>query len=1149
MVNSKFFNSEKNFKRTFLTALFVIFASAISCCVFSENTHAYYVKNSDGTSCYSIAFTTTSQKPGETAVSKSVSSTEQVCTTSSGSLAGKDDPPEGTHLIAGGNSPLDYPKLETKNNKVTVTYCKDGSTSCSSGDTATKTFTYNEGDSFEDFANSIQDFADKNIKSTENTTLQGLDENTDITGAHEQGREESQENIDDNECRKVLTLGWIVCPIIRNMRDAIEKMYDGIVEPFLNIDTEILTGDGSSDGGVFSAWQIFQNLANIVLIIIVLVVIFSQLTGVGIDNYGIKRMLPRLIVAIVLINLSYIICQLAVDLSNILGYSLRTLFEGLTDYNSLSTTSTSGAGASIASGIVIAAAIGVMFAAGWAEIVLMIPALLGGLVAAVVSLFFVFILLGVRQAAVIIFVAIAPLAFVCYILPNTKKIFDKWLKIFEALLLVFPICGALMGASSFASALLLNSNPNGDFWYGLIAMLIQVVPFFFIPAILKGSFAALGNLGNKISGFGNRAGHRLGGATRGAVSNAERYKALSGLLGNRKADLRASKVGNRQNKAFDRIAKKQYGKAFNELSKDQQEAIKDRVNNSLTGNMRNRMLASYTGEAEKLSSGAAMGAAIAAGEGGVVGYLAATEEKNRTEAAIADQERRNWSRQMFQDENGNRFMQDRTGNFVALDPKSKKKQYTAEEARKMLEKDGSRARMTSYAEGMKNQAGVQNEKRVGSVAGYAGVNNIGALETAALKSSAAATGQSLEDTLLHGRDDVIEASNIKAENQRTTTAAEAKAGVVKIDHGVAARNAEATRNFAEAKNSLDVTPEVTPEYAKSLETQRYDASQQKIYGEEFKLKTRGDVVGSLKSILTGQGDHATDANYAVAALDDVIAKGGYADAMDAVYNMSTQDNNVASAVYNKIATISEPAFKQYGKYRIEAKSLGAKDYEIASFADWVNGNVTTELENKSKISQEKSSLKAYNDANGNNALVNATKDAFKFYKEHPGTVTLPAVAIGVINAQDNEARLAGESLLRSMAQDPATINDTMGSLSKSQWAKIQPSTLAALVGVKELNSATPSAEYDQQLSDLKKAINDPNNASVFSGMNPQVRDFINKASFQINQQSQPTQPLGQDSYGNHDSGEQNDTSPFERGKHDEEYKGKHFRPEDNDENS
>ena len=300
-------------------------------------------------------------------------------------------------------------------------------------------------------------------------------------------------------------LGWILCPVIEGLGDAVEKVYEKVIEPFLRVDATLLSNSGSS-GGTYGAWQTFQAIANIVFIILFLIVIFSQVTGVGIDNYGIKKILPKLIVAAILINLSYIICQLAVDISNVIGFSLKGLLDdmanGITINDVLGDPSANiSMGATVltvvVSVIAVGGAAGAILAGGMSFI---LPVLLA-LLSAFIAIMFVFILLGVRQAGVVLLVVISPLAFVCYMLPNTKKIFDRWLKIFQGLLLLYPICGLLMGGGNLASRILLSANSD-SFLVALIAMLLNVIPFFFIPTLLRASFAAMGNIGAKITGVG-----------------------------------------------------------------------------------------------------------------------------------------------------------------------------------------------------------------------------------------------------------------------------------------------------------------------------------------------------------------------------------------------------------------------------------------------------------------------------------------------------------------------------------------------------------------------------------------------------------------------------------------------------------------------
>ena len=319
-------------------------------------------------------------------------------------------------------------------------------------------------------------------------------------------------------------LGWILCPVVGGLSEAVNGIYGSIEENFLMVEPEVVGDDGAYNG-----WVIFRDFANLVFVILFIIVILSQVTGVGISNYGIKKTLPRLIVVVVLVNVSFILCQLAVDLSNILGASLNSLFvdlagriagsSGVFDLggtigeigNFLLTVS--GAGVTIAGGI----ALGALTWEYW-----LVPFLLV-LLTVVISIIFFFILLGVRKAGIIILVALAPIAIVCYALPNTKKIFDRWLKMLSGLLMVYPICGLLMGGGKFASTLILNNiGSSGDtsFILALVAMLLTAVPFFFIPSLLRSSMAAMGNLGAKISGFGSRLGH---GAS-GAIKRSERVQ-------------------------------------------------------------------------------------------------------------------------------------------------------------------------------------------------------------------------------------------------------------------------------------------------------------------------------------------------------------------------------------------------------------------------------------------------------------------------------------------------------------------------------------------------------------------------------------------------------------------------------------------------
>lgn len=299
-------------------------------------------------------------------------------------------------------------------------------------------------------------------------------------------------------------LGWILCPVLKLAGAATDGIYDMIVENYLSVKSETMTSTALRD-----AWGTFQGYANILFAILLIVVILSQVTGIGLSNYGIKKVLPKLIITIILVNLSYIICAVMVDLSNIVGVSLNDLLSGMDaggfvaseiNIGTMVINSIEGIGLTAlaigASGTVITIA-----AEAWPNLMLV---LFLAVVSILISILFFFILLVVRQAAIIILVVIAPLAVVCYALPNTQKLFDRWLKAFSSLLLVFPICGAVMGGCNYASRLLLSAGGDNGLLYYIIVMVLGVVPLFFIPSILKSSMSALGSAGRMLATAGDR---------------------------------------------------------------------------------------------------------------------------------------------------------------------------------------------------------------------------------------------------------------------------------------------------------------------------------------------------------------------------------------------------------------------------------------------------------------------------------------------------------------------------------------------------------------------------------------------------------------------------------------------------------------------
>jgi len=309
-------------------------------------------------------------------------------------------------------------------------------------------------------------------------------------------------------------IGWVVCPVMDFLGGVADMAFNFLADSFLSIKAEYV-----NSVSVESAWGVMRTLANVVFVIAFLVIIFSQLTSTGISNYGVKKLLPRLIIAAILVNLSLFICQIAVDISNILGYSLKTLFDTLGNEVLLPRPSEDPTGVDTA-----------LTGLGWATLIASL--LVGGItlalsisgpviLAAVLALLLIALILVARIALITTLTIISPLAFVAFLLPNTEQWFKKWYKMFIALLMVFPIIAVVFGASALVAEVInetaiprdASGQPNGDptnLLMQVIAMGVATVPLFLVPSLLKNSMSAAGSIGDKLSGWSSKASGRVG---------------------------------------------------------------------------------------------------------------------------------------------------------------------------------------------------------------------------------------------------------------------------------------------------------------------------------------------------------------------------------------------------------------------------------------------------------------------------------------------------------------------------------------------------------------------------------------------------------------------------------------------------------------
>lgn len=317
---------------------------------------------------------------------------------------------------------------------------------------------------------------------------------------------------DDDVACAAGAFSWILCPLIELMADA-TKTTASLIEGQLQY--KLLT---TNPGGVKAVWQNVLNVANILLVITFMFIIFSQSTSIGLTNYGIKRMLPRLIAAAILMNLSFYVCAFAIDISNILGNSITGLLFSTGGVAESVAERTNAVSAIAGAGVTVVAIAGIIILA----VIFFVPVLLAVLA--------VFITLVARQVILTLLIVAAPLAFAAWLLPNTEKYFKKWYQLFFQMLILYPLVMAMFGASVFVADFI-GSGAQADSGFAdpggivthLVALVVLVLPLIALPFMFKLAGGALGRI-NDMSrrGVGKMGGDAAGRAAQKAGKNALR---------------------------------------------------------------------------------------------------------------------------------------------------------------------------------------------------------------------------------------------------------------------------------------------------------------------------------------------------------------------------------------------------------------------------------------------------------------------------------------------------------------------------------------------------------------------------------------------------------------------------------------------------
>ncbi|MEO5627561.1 MAG: tail fiber domain-containing protein [Candidatus Saccharimonadales bacterium] len=347
-----------------------------------------------------------------------------------------------------------------------------------------------------------------------------------------------------------IAISWLVCGMVGLIDQSVQS-FGGAVDNLLNIQK-----NEYDQPEIKIIWSVVKNFATFLLIAVALIMVISQALDFGpFDAYTIRKVLPKLIIAVILMQLSWFIFTSMIQIFNEIAWGLEGIMYapfGGRDVFSLSallgnTTGGTGLFAALAgAGVVIGAGVGLA---------------LGGVLAlgaaALLGLIIGFMTLVLRKIILIMLLVLAPLALVAWILPNTDKYWKLWWESFSKLLLMYPLIVLIIAAGrifAYTAGQLQNVPTTTDGLVshitdennGLVIFVFVVVgffaPYFLIPKTFQLAGSAFGNLTGMINNRKKGAFDRL----RNSGQNT-RKKNAQNIMDNKrwKGNNALSKFGNK----------------------------------------------------------------------------------------------------------------------------------------------------------------------------------------------------------------------------------------------------------------------------------------------------------------------------------------------------------------------------------------------------------------------------------------------------------------------------------------------------------------------------------------------------------------------------------------------------------------------------
>lgn len=263
-----------------------------------------------------------------------------------------------------------------------------------------------------------------------------------------------------------------------------------ILEKLFQVNPNVLAR--SSVGEI---WGKIRTYTNFLVVIFLIVTAIMYVSNQKLNYYNLKTLIPKIVLVVIFINISYYLILIATDISNIIGANISKFTDSIIKsfdpenkigmkefYSEVTSILKAGIPISMAGAVIISLAGGFSF---------IFPTIVAGLI----TFFIMFLSIGVRELMIVVLTILAPIFIFTKLLPD-EKYYKQWKKILISMLLVYPISALLWNFGILARAVIKISDPG--VFVSLLSYILLFVPFLILPKIINKAIENIPIIGGTI---------------------------------------------------------------------------------------------------------------------------------------------------------------------------------------------------------------------------------------------------------------------------------------------------------------------------------------------------------------------------------------------------------------------------------------------------------------------------------------------------------------------------------------------------------------------------------------------------------------------------------------------------------------------------